>query len=482
MGPLRIGMTARARPWHGGRARRGRYATEMVAMRVARWARRGIAGANLPAPARIPALSEPPSPPPSLALAPGLAPRAPVRPAPDPRRFLRDLPLRYGRITGSRHYVPQIDGLRFLAIAPVLIWHGCIRAAKTHPEIPVRDAVAWLPHGHAGVDLFFLISGYIIAWPFLAGHPPRIAAFFQRRVMRLEPPYILAMTAAFLALLVTGYHPSPSEALSWRADISISKSFFASLAYLHALAFGAPSIINPPAWSLEVEIQFYLLSPLLIALYRRGSPGVRRVVGAVLVGALLVGACLLDARFGRYGLHRWTLLGHGAPFLAGIVLCDIAIARGLSQAAGDRRGDALFAVGLVLWLGSALFWIDDSSGLAIGLARDTARTIGIVLVATGGLTGRMARALLARPWITFVGGMCYSIYLVHIMAMQAGFLVLARILPHVPLGAAFVLWCLVLSPIALASGLTFYLLVERPCMMPDWPLRAWQALRGRHAA
>jgi peptidoglycan/LPS O-acetylase OafA/YrhL len=422
-------------------------------------------------------VSEPQSPSPSLAFAPDIAVGGPGL-----VRLVRDLPLRYGRITGSRHYVPQIDGLRFLAIAPVLIWHGCIRAARTHPEIPVRDAVAWLPHGHAGVDLFFLISGYIIAWPFLIGRPPTIAAFFQRRVLRLEPPYILAMTIAFLALLLTGYHPSPSEALSWRADISISKSFIASLGYLHALAFGAPSIINPPAWSLEVEIQFYLLSPLIIAFYRRGSPAFRRAAGSIAVVALLVGACLLDARFGRYGLHRWTLAGHAAPFLAGIVLCDIAIARNLAQAAGHRRGDVLFALGLVLWLASALFWIDDSDGLGIGLARDGARVAGVVMVAVGGLTGRHARAVLARPWITFVGGMCYSIYLVHIMAMQAGYLVLARVLPHVPLAAAFVLWCLVLTPIALAAGLGFYLLVERPCMIPDWPQRAWQALRGRRAA
>jgi peptidoglycan/LPS O-acetylase OafA/YrhL len=415
----------------------------------------------------------------------GALARAPARPAPDRAgvlRFIRDLPNRYGRITASRNYVPQIDGLRFLAIAPVLVWHSCIRAAKTHPEIPVRDAVAWLPHGHAGVDLFFLISGYIIAWPFLIGRPPGIAAFFQRRVQRLEPPYILAMTAAFLALVLTGYHPSSSEALSWRADISISKSFIASLFYLHGLVFDAPSIINPPAWSLEVEIQFYLLSPLVIGLYRQGSPGLRRTLGGIAIAALVAGACLFDTRLSRYGLHRWTLVGHAAPFLAGIILCDIAIARNLAQAVGRPRGDAVFIAGLVLWLGTSVFWIDDTSSLAIGLPRDMLRMAGIVMVALGGLTGRHARALLARPWITFIGGMCYSIYLVHIMAMQAGYLVLARILPHLPLGAAFVVWCLVLIPIALASGLAFYLLVERPCMIPGWPRLAWQALTRRRAA
>lgn len=398
--------------------------------------------------------------------------------------WLCTLPARHGRVTGQSRYVPQIDGLRFLAIFPVLVWHSCIRAAHSHPEIPVRAAVAWLPHGHAGVDLFFFVSGYIIAFPFLSGRAPTFGTFVKRRLMRLEPPYMIALALAAFGLLATGYRPSPGEALSFRGDIPVLASLLASLGYVHALVYGAPSIINPPAWSLEVEMQFYLLSPLLIAAYARLPGRARRVAGLMILALLAtIGSCLLDARFGRYGLHRWTLAGHAAPFLLGIALSDVALARGLgTSAAQDRKGDWLIVAGIAVWLGSALFWLDEIADPAIGLVRDTARLAAVVAIYWGAMTGQRASGVLSSPWITFVGGMCYSIYLVHIMVMQAGYLVLSHVMPRLPLGLAYPVWFIVLTPLALAVAVGFYLLVERPCMAPDWPRAAWRRLRLAVAA
>src|SRR5215470_3611838 len=94
-----------------------------------------------------------------------------------------DLPRRLGRVTSRGDYVPQIDGLRFLAILPVLFYHAGLRGARISPDPTVNEALmsAWLPMGGLGVSLFFFISGYIIAYPFLSGRAPRLADFYKRR-------------------------------------------------------------------------------------------------------------------------------------------------------------------------------------------------------------------------------------------------------------------------------------------------------------
>jgi len=84
----------------------------------------------------------------------------------------------------------------------------------------------------------------------------------MRRLTRLEPPYILAMLFR-IALLLTVMHKPLGMVLSHGA---------ASLVYMHSLVFGDMSTVNPPAWSLEVEIQFYIMAPLLALTFFKLRP------------------------------------------------------------------------------------------------------------------------------------------------------------------------------------------------------------------
>jgi peptidoglycan/LPS O-acetylase OafA/YrhL len=396
------------------------------------------------------------------------------------RAFAR-LPQRYGRVTERGTYVPQIDGMRFLAILPVMFWHACIRATRQHPEIDVRQAIAHIPHGHVGVELFFFISGYIIAFPFLAGRAPTIKHFFLRRLYRLEPPYFVAMIVAFLALSATGY--KPTDALSFRGDISLWQSLLASLTYTHGIIFGAPSTLNPPAWSLEVEIQFYLLSPLLLWGYMRiGAAPVRMTVGLVLCAAWMLFACWLDSYNGRYAFEAWTIVGHMPAFLLGIVFSDFALRHRPFQAATHPGFDILFVLGIAMLLVAGQFWSEERSDLLFGVGRDTAKLIAVAMIYLGGARGVFGRWFLGLPWIALIGGMCYSIYLTHIMVFQAVHLVLHKVMPPLPLVADFAIWFTVLTPIGIACGFVYYLLIERPCMEPNWPAKLLQRLRGGQAA
>lgn len=389
------------------------------------------------------------------------------------------IPVRYRRVTAAGSYVPQIDGLRFLAIMPVLFWHAGIRAVRMVPGADYYTALAWLPHGYVGVELFFFISGYIISFPFLAGRPPSLGRFYLRRVYRLEPPYLIAMVGAFLALTLSGYRPT--DALSFRGDIPLWQSLAASLVYLHGIIFGVPSTLNPPAWSLEVEIQFYLLSPFLLLAYLRApSRRARMAMATALAIAFVLLSCWLDTTYGRYGFHRLSLVGHAPAFILGVVMSDYALAERPFQAPAKARFDAGMLGGAVLLLGAGLYeWRHD---FATGVVRDMAKLAGMVLLYFGAARGLRGRRWLGAAPIALIGGMCYSIYLVHLIVMQAASVVLAQLGPMPGMPAAFLVAFGVLVPLGIAAGFIFYVAVERPCMQPDWPQRLARALRGRNGA
>ena len=185
------------------------------------------------------------------------------------------------RITTSDRYIAEIDGLRFIAILGVVLYHVPIQFMLHDRSGSSFWPGFWgvISNGQRGVELFFVISGFILSMPFamhllLGERPVRLKAYFLRRVTRLEPPYILAILIR-LPLLVFLMHKPLHDVLIHGA---------LTLAYLHSLAFGTPSMVNPPAWSLEVEIQFYCLAPLLAWSYFSLRPmWLRRVLGMVFV-------------------------------------------------------------------------------------------------------------------------------------------------------------------------------------------------------
>jgi peptidoglycan/LPS O-acetylase OafA/YrhL len=169
------------------------------------------------------------------------------------------------RITTSEGYIPEIDGLRFIAILSVV----CSHVPAQIPLEALRKSWIFNPisKGSRGVGLFFVISGFILALPFalnlLRGKPAvSLRRYFLRRVTRLEPPYILTILIRLPLLILVMHKPLHFVLVHGMA----------SLFYVHSLVYGAPSAINPPAWSLEVEIQFYCLAPLLAISYFRLHP------------------------------------------------------------------------------------------------------------------------------------------------------------------------------------------------------------------
>ena len=226
---------------------------------------------------------------------------------------------RLRRITSSGRYLPEIDGLRFVAIFGVFLIHLRIYLAN-QAALPLATPVAddWLTrladHGHYGVQLFFAISGFILALPFAAHHlkgKPKVSlrSYYLRRVTRLEPPYLVSMALLFGLLVLAG-----------RSARELFPHLLASCLYVHNLVYGEGSAINWVAWSLEIEVQFYLLAPLLGELFRLR----RRLVRRLAIAALGAAATLLVWGHKVYGYALpWTVLHELQFFLVGFLLADV---------------------------------------------------------------------------------------------------------------------------------------------------------------
>jgi peptidoglycan/LPS O-acetylase OafA/YrhL len=385
---------------------------------------------------------------------------------------------RLARRTSSGRYIAEVDGLRFLAIALVVLFHSQMRVGEVFGgEVgaipPAGNLVdVAFAQGRFGVHLFFVISGFILGLPFAAHHlagarPVRLGAFYLRRLTRLEPPYLIALTIFFvLAVSAGGW----SLWLDHR-DVLVPR-FGAGLVYAHGLFFqGELNPILPPSWSLEVEVQFYLLAPVLALVFTVRDRRARR---ALIVGGAAASAIAQWYMLEVAGFLPPTLLSYLQFFLVGFLLADVFLLEWNQRPTEHRSWDAIGLIAIVillvgppLALGERVQWIHQLFVMPA--------LFGVAFCAA--FRGPRMRTILTYRWIAVIGGMCYSIYLLHtpLMAMLA---------PHTAriggagYGTANVLvQFVVLGGIVLVVSAAFFAFVERPCMDPRWPSRFAARLR-----
>lgn len=354
--------------------------------------------------------------------------------------------------------MPEIDGLRFVAIAVVVLyhWHGFV---ALNPAVPAAgDSFrAVVAHGYRGVNLFYVISGFILGLPFAAhcldGRPKvSLRAYFLRRLTRLEPPYILNLLGCFaLLVLVDG---ASSQVLLPHLG--------ASLLYMHSLWFGEHSLINPVAWTLEVEVQFYCLAPVLAQVFRIGPTRLRR---AALVLAVVSAGVLQTMWWDGPARVTMSILFAIQFFLAGFLLADVYV---LDWAKRPAPGWMWDAVSLVCW--PIIFLMGDREGWVW-------LPLLMLAAAAGAFRSVVFNRLFSNLMVTTIGGMCYTIYLLHYQLIP----VVLRFSKSVHAGdgfnAYFAVQCLIYLPILLLASGVFFLLIERPCMATGWPQRGAQRLK-----
>jgi peptidoglycan/LPS O-acetylase OafA/YrhL len=337
----------------------------------------------------------------------------------------------------------DIQGLRAVAVLSVVVYHAAPR---------------FLPGGFVGVDIFFVISGFLITGILLREAQSgrfSIAGFYERRVRRLFPALFVLLAACFAAgaALLT-----PGD-FSELARTAASTVFFVSNIAFYQLSgyFDGASEDKPllHTWSLAVEEQFYILYPLLLAFLWRFFQ--KRLLLILLIGTALA-----------FAVSVWGAYEHAnaAFYLTPFRAFELAI--GAAAAVGANRlrfsplarlsvssvGAALIAFGLI--------FIDDATPFP-GFAA-LAPCAGTALVILAGVNGASpAGRLLSAPPLTFFGNISYSLYLWH-----WPFLVFGR---HALMGAPNAWQTALLVGAAIVTAGLSWKFVEQPFQRGKTPRR-----------
>lgn len=288
-------------------------------------------------------------------------------------------------------YRPDIDGLRAVAVIPVILYHA---------------GAEWMPGGFVGVDIFFVISGYLISSIILreVGEGKfSFLNFYERRIRRIIPA-LLAMvlvTVALFQFIALPDHSVAAGKSAIAALFSVSNFWF----WLETGYFSPSAEIMPllHTWSLAVEEQFYLLFPptLLILTKLRWDLRKTILVGTVLAFAvgLWLSAHKPSVAYFLLPARAWEL-GIGAVLATGII----------PKPRGAIVREAVAFAGLTAILFS-LFWIHSSMIFPGWVA--LIPCLGTALVIHSDGRSLVAQHLLSARPVVFVGLLSYSLYLWH---------------------------------------------------------------------
>ncbi|MFE9909113.1 acyltransferase family protein [Streptomyces clavifer] len=287
-----------------------------------------------------------------------------------------------------------LDGLRLLAALMVAAYHyggrgGDITAAwGSSPAVQFPTAHTWFAYGPLGVQIFFVISGFVIC---MSGWGRSLSSFFASRVARLMPAYWAAVVLVTLvfALPVVAYEAvSPSDAL---VNLTLLQQ-----------PLGADRVLGV-CWTLWAEIRFYALFALFVVL-----PGANRR-RIVLFCAVWTLAAALTKASGEPFLDVLLMPEHAPFFVGGI---------GLYLVHRDRRDAVAWGIVGVSWLLGQHHAVADLWHPAGQDAFSYRSSAVIILIVTAGFAVVAAIALGALhrvdwPWLTVAGALTYPFYLVH---------------------------------------------------------------------
>lgn len=295
---------------------------------------------------------------------------------------------------GAKHfpYRADIDGLRAIAILPVILFHA---------------GVAGVGGGFVGVDVFFVISGYLMC-SLIAGEMAQgefsLLGFYQRRVRRIFPAlFAMMLTCAVVAWFAF----MPQELLYFARSMSAASLFTSNIQFAKEAGYfdiGAQMKPLLHTWSLAVEEQFYIGFPLVMILLQRIAP--RQVIALVLV--------ILAASFaaGIGALNRdATAAFYLSQYRVWELLIGVVLGLGAIPELRSKMGRQVLAATGLLLIGIAVFTFTEKTTFPGFAALLPCLGAACIIHARAG-NGVVGRLLTLRP-LVFVGLISYSLYLWH---------------------------------------------------------------------
>lgn len=334
-----------------------------------------------------------------------------------------------------------MEGLRGVAVSLVFLQHAGVQALLLGlpPGSTRAAATVFGNYGNLGVELFFLLSGYLI-YGTLVRRAPGFVPFMRRRAERLYPAFLAVFVPVLALILLAG----PAGRLP-EGVVGGVLAILANLLFLPGLLPIQPVIAV--AWSLSYEVFFYLATAAAVL-----GLGMHRVARArrIALLAAAAGVFVLGCAIGP----AWMPV-RMAPFFAGMFLAEGVGRRmpGWLGVAAPVLGCAVVALGVPLGL-----W---------GEFLQTACFFALCAACFHG-TGPAAHWMTWAP-LRWLGNMSYSYYLIHGFVVRAAFVALGRLLPD---GLSPVVFWLLLPPLfaaTLAAGAVLFIAVEKPLSLKPRP-------------
>ncbi|CAB4747597.1 unannotated protein [freshwater metagenome] len=319
------------------------------------------------------------------------------------------------RASLSTTHIPSIDGLRALAVTAVVLYHL---------------GIDWIPGGFLGVDLFFVISGYVITRLILdsieSANGLDIKEFYAARVRRLLPGLLVLLVVTSLAIAL--FAPDSIRRFINDVPFVLSGTNNWHLVALHQdyfQAIGRPPLLQH-TWSLAVEFQFYLIWPIiLLFIWRRfGKRVVRR---AALLIATFSGTALFlfslqadNATAGRISHIYFGTDTHSLGLFLGSALAVSWIPRNLTPNISQRAQDFIDGIGVIGFVGllCIFLFIDETNATLYQIAFPLAGLFGCATIISIVHPASRFSPILSARILLWIGQRSYGIYLWHWVVFQ----------------------------------------------------------------